>query len=212
MGGYDPYSASKGCAELIVASYQQSFFPVDALEQHKIKIATARAGNVIGGGDWAKDRIVCDIIRNIIQKKSIGLRNPSAIRPWQHVLEPLNAYLLLAAKMSESYDPVYCSPWNFGPRSAYEVSVANLVSLMYKQWKQDYVWQEEKSLTAPKESQILRLYTHKASKQLNWKPKWNLEKAIEKTVTWYQRYYTQSQQNMLNISFEQIEEHMHARD
>ncbi|HTV56189.1 MAG TPA: CDP-glucose 4,6-dehydratase, partial [Terriglobia bacterium] len=134
LGGHDPYSASKAAAELIAASYRQSFFPPDALEKHGVSVATVRAGNVIGGGDWAQDRIVPDIVRSLSNGQPIQVRNPGSIRPWQHVLEPLSGYLALASAMLSRPDPDWCSAWNFGPLAGGDASVRDLVETFCEAW------------------------------------------------------------------------------
>ncbi len=134
MGGYDPYSASKGAVEIVTAAYRRSFFPPDRLAGHGIKVATARAGNVIGGGDWAKDRIIPDVVRHLQAGEAVPVRNPAAVRPWQHVLEPLSGYLTLAARMLGSDDPRWCDAWNFGPLPGDEMPVGRLVDSFVAAW------------------------------------------------------------------------------
>ena len=132
LGGYDPYSASKGAAEIVVAAYRRSFFPPQRLAEHGVKLATARAGNVIGGGDWAKDRIVTDIVRRLEAGQPVPVRSPRAVRPWQHVLEPLGGYLTLAARMLQSDDPTLVRGWNFGPLPGEEIRSGRLVELFVR--------------------------------------------------------------------------------
>ena len=133
-GGHDPYSASKGVAELITSSYRRSFFHPGKIASHGVKIASARAGNVIGGGDWAKDRIVVDAVLHLARQEAVPVRSPEAVRPWQHVLEPLSGYLTLAAKMLSSNEAQWCSGWNFGPRTGDEATVRELVTRFCAAW------------------------------------------------------------------------------
>ncbi|MBU3179967.1 CDP-glucose 4,6-dehydratase [Clostridium psychrophilum] len=186
MGGYDPYSSSKGCVEILIDSYRNSFINPKDYRTHGKAIASVRAGNVIGGGDWSKDRIIPDCIRALKENKDIEIRNPKAIRPWQHVLEPLSGYLLLASKMYE--DGVsYCSGWNFGPNSDSIVSVGNIVDKVIKEWghgkcKDVFMGNE------PHEANILKLDCTKSKTYLKWFPKLNVDEAIKLTVDWYKNY------------------------
>ena len=183
LGGYDAYSASKACAELVVSSFRQSFFNTEIYHIHEKSIASARAGNVIGGGDWAKDRIIPDIIRALSKGEIIQVRNPHAIRPWQHVLDPLNGYLLLGAKMIQ--DPInYASSWNFGPLANDNLKVSELVDQALKIWGfGEYALPQ---LTdQPHESNLLMLDIDKSVQELSWKPKWKSEEAVKRTIEWY---------------------------
>lgn len=203
MGGYDPYSASKGATELIVASFRNSFFK----HNRKIGIASVRAGNVIGGGDWAKDRIVPDCIRSFSSKKSILLHNPNAIRPWQHVLEPISGILWLAAKIHDE-PHVYSEPWNFGPNNSSDVTVKELVSKIIKQWGSG-TWknQSKKNRKNLHEANYLRLDSSKATNLLGWSQVYSLEEAISETILWYRNYST-NKKNMKNISLKQIQNYV----
>lgn len=186
LGGYDPYSASKACAELIINSYMQSFFNVTAFAQHQKGIASARAGNVIGGGDWAKDRIIPDIVRALANKKPVEVRNPSAVRPWQHVLEPLGGYLLLGAKLNA--EPIkYGGAWNFGPYAEDNRTVGDLVSAAIKIWG-DGEYTHPALANQPHEAGLLKLDISKATTALRWSPKYNSQKAIAETLNWYKQY------------------------
>lgn len=191
MGGYDPYSASKGCAELAVAAYRRSFFSQDG----SVPIATARAGNVIGGGDWAKDRIVPDCVRSLQKGQPIQVRNPQATRPWQHVLEPLSGYLLLGQKLSSTISSPQPSPFatafNFGSDIESNRSVKELVEEVCKHWSGD--WEDKSDLSAVHEAHLLNLATDKAFHCLNWRPVWGFEKAVKETVTWYREISEQLQ-------------------
>ncbi|MBX9587407.1 MAG: CDP-glucose 4,6-dehydratase [Gammaproteobacteria bacterium] len=176
MGGYDPYSSSKGCSELVTAAYRRSFFP-------SIAVATARAGNVIGGGDWAVDRLVPDLVRAIASNNPLLLRYPNAIRPWQHVLEPLRGYLTLIEKAW--HDPQnYSQAWNFGPRESDHKTVQWFVESFLKEWSSDIGYHVEKNRT-DHEAAILKLDISKAVKMLKWRPTLTLDQAVQWTVDWY---------------------------
>ncbi len=185
LGGHDPYSASKACAELVVSSYRNSFFPPDEYQRHGISVASARAGNVIGGGDWARDRIVPDIMRAFVAKEILMVRNPNAVRPWQHVLEPLSGYLKLAQALVES-GPKYGDAWNFGPHESDEKSVEWIVQQLAYEWGVDAQWQMD-DRPRPHEAQILKLDWSKAAKLLGWHPVLPLQKALHFTAEWYRR-------------------------
>ncbi len=183
LGGYDPYSASKACTELVISSYRNSFFNPKAYITHHKAIAAARAGNVIGGGDWAKDRIIPDIINALNNDQPITVRNPQAIRPWQHVLEPLGGYLLLGAKLME--DPIkYADAWNFGPMADDNLDVESLVKLAIEVWGSGK-YDTPALKGQPHEAGLLKLDISKAINELDWKPKWTAKQAIEKTMSWY---------------------------
>lgn len=184
LGGYDPYSASKAAAEIVVSSYRRSFFHPDKYEQHKKTIAAVRAGNVIGGGDFADDRIIPDIVRAIENEEPVALRNPQSVRPWQHVLEPLSAYLLLAAKMKEAPQR-FSTAYNFGPEKNDELSVAALTEIFYKAYGKNTTYQVQQSDSQPHEANLLLLDSSKAQQELGWKPKLNATQAIEWTAQWY---------------------------
>jgi CDP-glucose 4,6-dehydratase len=187
MGGHDPYSMSKGAAELVTASWRRSFFPPDRLAAHGVALASARAGNVIGGGDWAKDRIVPDAVRALSARVPIPVRNPRSVRPWQHVLEPLGGYLLLGARlMGESADERArcCEAFNFGPAPEATQPVSAVVSAMVDAWGSGS-WEQIPQPGAPHEAAVLRLAVEKAFARLGWSPRWNLEDAVRRTVEWY---------------------------
>lgn len=202
MGGYDVYSASKGCAELITASYRKSFFSRDSSPSNKLSVATARAGNVIGGGDWSSGRLVPDILKSLVGHKALILRNPGAIRPWQHVLEPLNGYLVLCERLF-SEGALYGSAWNFGPVAEGERTVAEVVTLFQKAWGINSGWELEGS-QQPHEAGILKLDHSKATQLLNWKPRWAIETAILKIVEWEKA--RRSTKDMAALSLHQISE------
>jgi len=185
LGGYDPYSASKAAAELVISSYRNSFFNLNDYASHQKPIASARAGNVIGGGDWAKDRIIPDIVRSLTKNEPIQVRNPAAVRPWQHVLEPLGGYLHLGTKMVD--DPIrYAESWNFGPFAEDNLTVEALVQMALAKWGGgDY--QKPLLVGEPHEAGLLKLDISKSVNELGWKPKFDARKAIEITLEWYKK-------------------------
>lgn len=191
MGGHDPYSASKGAAELLIASYRRSFFNPECLTQHGIQVASVRAGNVIGGGDWARDRIITDVVASLMKKEPVLVRNPHAIRPWQHVLEPLSGYLTLASTMLEHPQPKWSSGWNFGPVAGTEMSVGNLVDCFVTAWGEGQ-WQDQSDPNPLHEASILRLSIEKAGWELGWYPKWTCGEMIRRTVLWYRQVLVES--------------------
>jgi CDP-glucose 4,6-dehydratase len=201
LGGYDPYSSSKACAELITAAYRNSFFNTPDAQTF---IATARAGNVIGGGDWAKDRLIPDILNAIAANQPVRLRNPQSIRPWQHVLEPLNGYLMLAEKLfAEGAD--YASAWNFGPADDDAKPVQWIVEQLAEQWKkqgQNPVRWKIDSAPQPHEAHYLKLDCSKSRALLGWQPRWKLETALERIVQW-QRAWIDGQ-DMRDFTLRQI--------
>ena len=200
MGGYDPYSSSKGAAEIAISSWRRSFFnPADYGKKHHVAIASVRAGNVVGGGDWAKDRIVPDCIRALESGDTIEIRSPKAIRPWQHVLEPLSGYLLLAAKMM--YSPTdYCEGWNFGPRAESVTPVWDVATMITKYYGKG----ELKDVSDPNalhEANLLMLDITKAHVRLGWEPRTNIEQCCQLTADWYKRYRSE---NVYDLCCEQI--------
>ena len=203
MGGPDPYSASKGAAELAVRSYIKSYF---SSETSKVRIASARAGNVIGGGDWAVDRIVPDCVKAWSTKNLVELRNPHATRPWQHVLEPLSGYLSLAIALSKSSD-LHGEPFNFGPSSQQNYSVLELVKQMSLHWDQ-VRWQDvSQSKEGPYESGLLKLNCDKALHYLDWRSVMNFKDTVRMTAEWYRSYYENPK--MISVKTQsQIEEYM----
>ncbi len=201
MGGCDPYSSSKGCSELVTAAYRKSFFDSDDFISHKKSLATARAGNVIGGGDWQKDRIIPDCIRSLKNNKPIGVRNPNAMRPWQHILEPISGYLLLASKMHEEPQK-FCGAWNFGPNYDSIISVSELASKVVNSWGGGE-WTSISLKGAPHEAELLSLDISKAKKYLKWFPVWGIDETIDNTVYWYKEY---EKRDPYKICVNQIEE------
>ena len=187
MGGYDPYSSSKACSEIVTSAYRNSFFNEDNYgKYHTTAIATARAGNVIGGGDWSKDRIVTDCINSLNNNETICIRNPTATRPWQHVLEPLSGYLWLASLM---YDQgvKYSGAWNFGPKEDDINTVESMVKKINKFWGSgNYHIKQDKN---HHEAGLLKLDTSKSNYCLKWKPVYNFDDALKITLEWYRSYY-----------------------
>jgi CDP-glucose 4,6-dehydratase len=191
LGGYDPYSASKACAELIISSYTNSFFNISKYQQHKKALAVGRAGNVIGGGDWANDRLIPDIIRALMEDKVIEIRNPDAVRPWQHVLEPVFGYLLLGMRLVEN--PIkYSQAYNFGPQITDTFSVNEMVKLAIQSWGSG-TYKVYRSPGQLHEAGMLKLDISKAEVELLWKPRLNAYKAIEFTINWYKELLNNSQ-------------------
>lgn len=201
MGGYDPYSNSKACSELITASYRSSFFNPGDYLKHGVGLASARAGNVIGGGDWAADRLIPDCIRAILNEKRILIRNPNAIRPWQHVLEPLNGYLLLAQKLYEK-GPLFGEGWNFGPNDDDARPVQWIVQKICEKW--GHASFEIDQGEHPHEAQYLKLDCSKAKMRLGWFPKWDLETTIDKIIEWTKAY--QAGKDLREVCINQIKE------
>lgn len=182
LGGHDPYSASKAAAELAIQSWRSSFCGSAPHQTPFLRIATARAGNVIGGGDWASDRIVPDAMRALGENQPIRVRNPNATRPWQHVLEPLSGYLMLAQQLLSAHSPP-CESFNFGPLVSSNRSVLELVEAMLRQWPG--IWQLDLQTQPPHEAGLLHLQIDKAHHQLGWKPRWDFRTTVERTVGWY---------------------------
>ncbi|MDN4574784.1 CDP-glucose 4,6-dehydratase [Pandoraea cepalis] len=186
MGGHDPYSNSKGCAELVTSAYRDSFFPPATYEKHGVALASARAGNVIGGGDWARDRLIPDILRAIEQGQPIRIRSPHAIRPWQHVLEPLSGYLRLAERLW-GHGPEYTGGWNFGPDSADARQVDHIVARLTELWGDGAGWLLD-DVPILHEARHLTLDCSKAQQLLQWRPRWRLETALQRIVAWHRAY------------------------
>ncbi|OGT06534.1 MAG: CDP-glucose 4,6-dehydratase [Gallionellales bacterium RBG_16_57_15] len=183
MGGYDPYSNSKGCAELVTTAYRNSYFHPEKYVQHGVALASARAGNVIGGGDWADDRLIPDIIRAITQGKQVNIRNPHAIRPWQHVMEPLSGYLMLAQKLYET-GASYAEGWNFGPGDEDAKPVQWIVERLTQAWGGSASWVLDGGMH-PHEAHYLKLDCSKAKMRLDWHPRWHLQDALNSVIEWH---------------------------
>jgi len=208
LGGYDPYSASKGAAELVTASYRNSFFNSHGIDKHKVSISSVRAGNIIGGGDWAKHRIVPDCIRSLIKKQKIPVRNPNAIRPWQYVLEPIFGMLLLMSKMTKEPEK-FAQAWNFGPNiSKNKVTVKELVSKIISEWGEGEWYDASKETSnLPHEANFLMLDSNKAKKLLGWLPVYTITETIVETSAWH-REYVNKNSNMYEFSVNQINKYI----
>lgn len=183
MGGYDPYSNSKGCAELVTSAYRSSFFNPQKYDQHHVALASARAGNVIGGGDWAADRLIPDILAAYAQSKPVVIRSPRAIRPWQHVLEPLRGYLTLAEWLYEGQGD-FAEAFNFGPRNDDTQPVEWIVRKLAALWGEGASWRVDDAGNHPHEATFLKLDISKAAHRLDWHPSLSLEQALQLTVDW----------------------------
>ena len=186
LGGYDPYSASKACTELVIDSYRNSFFNMASYDQHQKAIAVARAGNVIGGGDWAKDRLIPDVVKALAQQQPIVIRNPQAVRPWQHVLEPLFGYLMLAAKLQEA-PATYGEAFNFGPYHNNALPVVDMVQLAIQAWGSGS-YELMQNSQQPHEAGLLKLDISKVTEALQWKPIMDAGTSVQKTIEWYKAF------------------------
>jgi CDP-glucose 4,6-dehydratase len=201
MGGRDPYSNSKGCAELVTTAYRESFFPLEAFDRHGVALASARAGNAIGGGDWTSDQLIPDLMRAFLAGKACLIRNPSAFRPWQFVLEPLRGYLMLAEKLSEDATR-FASGWNFGPADADAKPVSWIADKLAASWGNSASWKQD-SATHPREAHSLKLDASKAGTCLDWHPVLPLDHALEGIVEWYRGF--QAGDNLRRLTQTQIE-------
>lgn len=208
MGEHDPYGGSKGAAELVIRSYRHSFFPPHRLADHGVKLASARAGNVIGGGDWTADALIVDIVKAIAADKPVRIRKPLSFRPWQHVLQALSGYMTLAARLMSSDDPIYQSGWNIGPAAGNELPVREIVELFLREWGHGS-WIDVSRPEDPHEAGILRLAIDKAIWQLNWRPGWDVTETLRQTVRWYREFHG-NHPNMRDVSLRQIDEYSKA--
>lgn len=199
LGGHDPYSASKAAAELLSASYRSSFFDRDTAPL----LATVRAGNVIGGGDWSEDRLIPDLVRALSRSDSLEIRSPNATRPWQHVLESLSGYLLLGQKLIEG-DKEFATAWNFGPDDSGNMSVEKILKLMNEEW--DALHWHVSDKAQPHEAHLLQLDSTKARQALNWLPVWGLQEGLKRTAFWYRSFL----QNGKSVSREQLSDYIEA--
>jgi CDP-glucose 4,6-dehydratase len=204
LGGRDPYSSSKACSEIVTAAWRRSFFSPETFRSHGKSLSSARAGNVIGGGDWAKDRILPDCVRALEDRRPVDVRNPRAIRPWQHVLEALGGYLILGARMAKS-PRKYGGAWNFGPAPSSTISVQRLVELAIDAWGEG-TWRRSEEKGKPHEAGLLALDTHKARSELGWKPCLNIERAVRDAVAWYKAAH--ADKNVRKICRRQIHDYM----
>ena len=203
MGGYDPYSSSKACSELVTSAYRSSYFNPKDYTDHGVAVASARAGNVIGGGDWATDRLIPDCIRAILRGETVQIRNPNAIRPWQHVLEPLSGYLVLAMRLYQK-GPRYAGGWNFGPNNADARPVEWVMKEFCRQWGEGASYFVDRG-RHPHEAHYLRLDCSKAKKELGWQPQWKLNRAIASIVEWTRAYV--EKEDVKCVCLKQIEEY-----
>ncbi|UPZ16075.1 CDP-glucose 4,6-dehydratase [Flavobacterium humidisoli] len=207
LGGYDPYSASKACTELVIDSYRNSFFNSKDYDLHKKGIAVGRAGNVIGGGDWSKDRLIPDIAKAFAIDKPVTIRNPKSIRPWQHVLEPVIGYLLLGANLAAK--PIqFNQAYNFGPHFLDALPVIDMLKLAMESWKGGE-YRVESSTNQPHEAGLLKLDISKAIIELNWEPKLNAEEAVKITIDWY-KYFFSEPEMISNFTFQQINSYLNS--
>jgi len=193
LGGYDPYAASKACAEIVVNSFRKSFYEAEG----KL-LASCRAGNVIGGGDWAEDRLIPDLVRSAAKGETTTIRMPQAVRPWEHVLEPISGYLLLGQYLLEGKSE-FAEAWNFGPDAEANVTVGEVIKIASETWNKIHV--DVSKEPQPHETTLLMLDCEKAKTRLNWKPIWNFRETIDFTIRWYQQYYEENQID----TFQQLE-------
>ena len=205
VGGHDPYSSSKGCVELIVSAYWNSYFSSSTSLPGSITLASARAGNVVGGGDWSQDRLIPDIMKSILDKRPVEIRNPVATRPWQHVLEPLRGYLMLCERLWDSGEK-YSGAWNFGPDDVNAKPVAWVVDNLTKLWGENASWVTD-SKSHPHEDTYLKLDSSKAKAHLKWWPRLDITQTLEWIVEWYKAYF--EEKDMRRISEEQIIRYQH---
>ena len=201
MGGRDPYSNSKGCAELVTTAYRESFFSPVSIDRHGIAVASARAGNAIGGGDWTSDQLIPDLMRAFLAKRSCVIRNPSAIRPWQFVLEPLHGYLTLAERLTEDANR-FASGWNFGPAEGDTKPVSWIADVLARSWGHGASWSTDVG-THPREAQSLKLDTSRANVCLDWHPVLPLNQTLEWIVEWYRAFQTGA--DLANLTRRHIE-------
>lgn len=198
VGGYDPYSSSKGCTELVVTAYRNSYFNAERYDQHGVGLASVRAGNVIGGGDWAEDRLVPDVLRACAAGTPAYIRNPNATRPWQHVLEPLAGYLMLAERLWQD-GRRFGGAWNFGPAENDAQPVSWVVEYIRRKWGRGASW-EVASGGQPHEAHYLKLDCAKARSELGWEPRWNLGRALDYTIAWYKAYLAAEDMRMVSLA------------
>ena len=207
LGGFDPYSASKACAELVIDCYRNSYFNTNNYDRHQKGIAVGRAGNVIGGGDWSQDRLIPDVAKALINNQEIVVRNPNSIRPWQHVLEPVVGYLILGRHLSQT--PLgFSQAYNFGPYATDALPVVDLIDYAIETWGKG-TYRIEQALDQPHEAGILKLDISKAIKELNWKPKMNAKEAVQTTIDWYKSFKDNSSSIAL-FTEKQIQDYLNA--
>jgi CDP-glucose 4,6-dehydratase len=204
MGGYDPYSNSKGCSELVTSAFRNSYFNDNQYLKHQCALASARAGNVIGGGDWANDRLIPDILKSFSEDRAALIRYPYAIRPWQHVLEPLSGYLVLAERLYD-FGSKYAEAWNFGPKEGEERPVNWIVAYLAKVWGENAAWLEDNK-EHPHEAHFLKLDCSKSRAQLAWKSKWGIEYTLNKIIEWHKAWL--KNEDMRQYTLNEIEEYV----
>jgi CDP-glucose 4,6-dehydratase len=207
MGGYDPYSNSKGCAELVATSFRQSYFHPSQYNEHGVGLASVRAGNVIGGGDWALDRLIPDMLNAFEQGKPVEIRSPHAIRPWQHVLEPLSGYICVAEKLYNT-GAEYSEAWNFGPNDQDAQPVQHIVEHLVTNWGDNAQWFLSES-EHPHEAHYLKLDCSKAHMKLQWQPIWSLDITLQKIVSWHKAWLSKKDMHIYTLT--EIQEYMNAR-
>ena len=204
MGGYDPYSSSKGCSELVTSAYRRSFFSTKN-GGSQLALASARAGNVIGGGDWAADRLVPDILRAIGAGRPARIRNPSSVRPWQHVLEPISGYLMLAERLAGETPEAFAQGWNFGPAPEDTRPVEWIAERIVRAWEKSATWERD-AASGPHEAHVLSLNCLKANRELGWRPVWSIGRATEKIIDWHRAYLDRKE--MRSETVRQISEYV----
>ncbi|MGO9438191.1 MAG: CDP-glucose 4,6-dehydratase [Terracidiphilus sp.] len=207
LGGHDPYSASKVAAEMVAAAYRSSFFPPQEFSQHGVALATVRAGNVIGGGDWSQDRIIPDMVRAFSSNRPVAIRNPRAVRPWQFVLEPVGGYVMLAERLWDDHGK-FASSWNFGPEPSDAISVGEIVKTFAEFWGEGASWDFD-STPQPHETGMLLLDCSKAASELGWTPRLNIRQALSMTADWYKEFLRGT--NMLRFTNHQIDAYREIR-
>ncbi|AXQ29908.1 CDP-glucose 4,6-dehydratase [Solimonas sp. K1W22B-7] len=204
MGGYDPYSNSKGCSELVTSAFRKSYFNPAHHAEHRVALGTGRAGNVIGGGDWAADRLIPDCVRAIGEGRSVHIRNPASVRPWQHVLEPLGGYLVLAERLHRD-GPAFAEGWNFGPEESDARPVEWIAQRMTERWGAGASWTFD-GAPQPHEAAHLKLDCSKAHARLGWRPRWSLETAIDRIIDWHKAHL--AGEDVSRICNQQIDEYL----
>ncbi|WP_166824801.1 CDP-glucose 4,6-dehydratase [Thalassoroseus pseudoceratinae] len=208
FGDHDPYGGSKGAAEIVVRSYRHSFFAPERLNQHGVKLASARAGNVIGGGDWTSDALIVDLVKSLENSQPVELRNPHAYRPWQHVLQALSGYLTLVQRLLQTNDTTLCDGWNIGPLPGNELSVRGVVETFLEEWGTGS-WRDVSHPDQLREATLLHLAIDKAMWRLPWKPCWTVQETLQKTAQWYKAWF-EGPSSMRDVSLAQIEEYEQA--
>ena len=203
LGGHDPYASSKACAETVSAAYRNSFFSPERLQEHHVALATARAGNVIGGGDWSEDRLIPDLVRGFCTKTPVLIRRPNAIRPWQHVLEPLHGYIMLSERLLAAAGR-FSSAYNFGPGDEDTWAVERIANKLVEVWGDGATWKRDHDPGAH-EANYLRLDASRARHELGWQPRLNIETALEWTMAWYRAW--NRRENMADFTTRQIAEY-----